>query len=217
MSYYFFMNKIQLPVPPSKLSVKVRNQNKTFSLINEGEVNILKNTGLSEISFECLIPNQNYPFSQNFGGYRKAEYYIDNFETMKVNQKPFQFIVCRMMNKFNMLFNTNLTVSLEDYDIKEDAGNGFDSIANIKLKQYKMYGTKEISVSENEDGTVTATEKNPRLSTKEQPDFYKIAGTETLWEVCRSKLGNADKYMEIAFKNGISNPNDIQRGQVLKF
>lgn len=217
MSYYFFMNKIQLPVPPAKLDIKIKNKNKTITLINEGEVNIIKTVGLSDINFKCLLPNSRYPFSQTFGGYKKAKYYIDNFEMLKSKNIPFQFIVCRMQGNFNMLFNTNITVSLEEYNIEESASEGFDALINVKLKQYKHYGTKLVEVTENKDGTITATEKNPRLSTKEEPNYYKIVQEQTLWEACRLQLGDGEKYMEIANKNGITNINHLVKGQVLRF
>ncbi len=217
MSYYFFLDKIQLPIPPSKLDIRVKNRNKTITLINEGEVNILNDAGLSEINFKCLLPNSKYPFSQTFAGFQKVEYYLNNFENMKKQKKPFQFIVCRMQGFLNMLFNTNITVSLEEYNIEESATEGFDAIANVKLKQYRPYGTKLVNVTENADGTVTATEKNPRFTTKETPDFHKIAREQTLYEACKLQLGSADRYLEIATQNGITNPSEILKGRVIKF
>lgn len=40
--YYFYLDKLLLPVPPEKLELKIKNQNKTMNLINEGEVNQIK-------------------------------------------------------------------------------------------------------------------------------------------------------------------------------
>jgi len=34
--------------------MKIKNANKTITLINEGEVNLLKKAGLTEIEFECV-------------------------------------------------------------------------------------------------------------------------------------------------------------------
>lgn len=62
--YQFCMDGVLLPVTPSSLTIKVANQNKTVTLINEGEINILKLPGLSKISFSALLPNQRYPFAQ---------------------------------------------------------------------------------------------------------------------------------------------------------
>ena len=63
MAYYFYMGKMLCPVAPSKLQLKIQNENKTLTLINEGEVNILKKAGLTDISFDLLLPNVKYPFA----------------------------------------------------------------------------------------------------------------------------------------------------------
>ena len=55
MSYQFYLDGVQLPVAPSKLQLKIKNQNKTMALINESEVNVLKLPGLTEISFDFII------------------------------------------------------------------------------------------------------------------------------------------------------------------
>ena len=39
-----------------------------------------------------------------------------------------------------------MKVSLEDYKITEQAKNGFDLIVKVKLKQYRAYGTKTVSI-----------------------------------------------------------------------
>jgi hypothetical protein len=55
MSYDFYFDKIRLPVPPSKLQVKHKGKNTTVTLINEGEINILKKEGLTDITFNVLF------------------------------------------------------------------------------------------------------------------------------------------------------------------
>ena len=49
MAYVFYLDKIKLPVTPESLNVSIKNQNTTVNLINDGEVNILKTPGLSEV------------------------------------------------------------------------------------------------------------------------------------------------------------------------
>ena len=157
MAYYFFMGEKMLPVAPGKLSVKINNGNKTINLINDGEVNLLKNAALTEIAFDVLLPNNEYPFADyNSFSMDFAESYLSDFKTLKLSKDPFQFIVTRMTNDFMFLFDTNITVSLEDYEIIEDANNGTDVLASIRLKQYKPYGTKTATIKTNADGTKTA-------------------------------------------------------------
>ena len=61
--YDFYLDKCLLPVSPQKLQIKINNANTTVTLINEGEVNLLKTAKLTDIEFECLIPQVKYPFA----------------------------------------------------------------------------------------------------------------------------------------------------------
>ena len=62
MAYYFYLDKL-LPIAPSKLQLEINNQNKTLTLINDGEINILKKAKLTDVDFDCLIPQVKYPFA----------------------------------------------------------------------------------------------------------------------------------------------------------
>ncbi|MDE6111701.1 MAG: peptidoglycan-binding protein LysM, partial [Eubacterium sp.] len=147
MAYYFYMSKMLCPIPPSKLQLSVENKNKTVTLMNEGEINILKQAGLTEISFDLLFPNVKYPFAVYKSGFVKADYFLSQLEKLKTSKKPFQFIVTRKFPNGKMLFDTNMKVSLESYDIKEDIEQGFDVTVSVKLKQYREYGTKTCKIT----------------------------------------------------------------------
>jgi hypothetical protein len=162
--YDFYLDRLLLPVTPSKLEIKVNNANKTVTLMNEGEINILKKAELSDIEFECLIPQVKYPFAVYKSGFQEASYFLNYFENLKTQQKPFQFIVCRRQPNGKAFFNTNIKVSLEDYKIVEDTGEGFDLKVKISLKQYRDYGTKTVSIKIS-DSKPKAVVKQSRAAT----------------------------------------------------
>lgn len=147
MAYDLYLGKMLMPITPSKIQMAINNQNKTINLINDGELNILKSAGLTDVQFTLLIPQVSYPFARyGDSGFVGASTYLDFFEQLKQAKEPFQFILSRCLPTGKLLFDTNMTVSLEDYTIKEDAKNGFDLEVSISLKQYKHYATKTISV-----------------------------------------------------------------------
>ena len=47
--YQLYLDSTLFPVTPSKMTLKITNQNKTVSLMNEGEASVLKLPGLTEI------------------------------------------------------------------------------------------------------------------------------------------------------------------------
>lgn len=220
MGYEFYLGKMLCPVAPSKLQLKIKGQNKSVTLINEGQVNILKKPGLTEISFDLLLPNVKYPFAQYKNEFVNAQYFLDELEKLQTSIKPFQFIVTRTFPNGKMLFDTNMKVSLESYDIKEEAKQGFDVIVSVKLKQYREYGTKTCTISTESNKTTASvqntrpTDNSPAPSTNKT---YTVQKGDCLWNIAKKFYGNGSKYTVIynANKDKIKNPNLIYPGQVL--
>jgi LysM repeat protein len=189
-------------------------------LINEGEINILKKAELTDIEFECTIPQIKHPYAKYKSGFKKAKYFLDIFEGLKTDQAPFQFIVCRQKPDGNSLFNTNIKVSMEDYKITEDAGEGFDVTVKINLKQYVEYGTKTVTIktkSTKKKTTKKATTKKKRTTkTTSKVQTYTVKKGDCLWNIAKKFYGNGSKYTLIynANKDKIKNPNLIYVGQV---
>ena len=82
--YTFYVDGVLFPVTPQRLNIKFKNRNRTVTLVNEGEFNILKEAGLQEISFEACIPAVKYPFAQYIGGvFLPVVYYITLIKKLK--------------------------------------------------------------------------------------------------------------------------------------
>ena len=219
--YDFYLKKCLLPIAPPKLSVKINNANETVTLINEGEINLLKKAELTDIEFECRIPQEKYPFAVYKSGFKGADYFLDYFESLKTSKKPFQFIVCRKRPTGKRLFDTNIKVSMEDYKITEDAKNGFDILVKIKLKQWRDYGTKTVNISFNMEKPKASVEPQREATTSPAPaaaQTYTVVKGDCLWNIAKKFYGNGSKYSIIynANKSVIGgNPNLIYPGQVL--
>mgnify|MGYP004567117491 CR=1 FL=1 len=218
MAYKLYLAGVLMPVTPSKVTVKISNQNQTMTLINGEEINILKAAGLSEVSFELLLPQMTYPFSNR--GAQSAAYYLSLFERLKTEKMPFQFILNRQRPNGGMFHFTNLTVSLESYEIIDDAGDGFDVRVKITLKQYRVYGTKTVTLqAAKASGKTTATvQAAPRpTATAPKAAAYTVQKGDTLWNIAKKQLGNGADYIKIynLNKDKIKNPNQISPGQVL--
>lgn len=197
MAYHFYMGKMLCPVAPSKLQLKIANKNKTLTLINEGEVNILKQAGLTDVSFDLLLPNVKYPFATYKSGFKNARYFLDELEKMKTDNKAFQFIVTRLFPNGKMLFDTNMKVSLESYEIKEDAKQGFDVVVSVKLKQYKEFGTKTCNVTFASTKPKVSVQNTRPATTAPSNKTHTIQKGDTLWGIAKKYYGNGSKYTAI--------------------
>lgn len=219
--YNFFIDGVQLPIAPSEMAVFVTNKNETVVLIDEGEINILKKPGLTEVEFSVMLPNVKYPFAVYPNGFQPASFFLDKFEKLKIEQKPFQLIVNRMKPTGDLLFDTNLTVALEEYQINESAEEGFDVIVDLKFKQYRAYGNKRLDIKTNTTGTkittIATVSKQRATVGKDSPKPYTVKKGDTLWAIAKKQLGDGKKYTELAKINKISNPNLVYPGQVIRF
>lgn len=218
--YLFYLGEILLPIAPEKLITKIKNQNKTFNLINDGEVNILKSAGLTEIEFECLLPNNKYPFAKYDSGFQNSNYYLSALEELKTNLNSFQLIVTRDLSIGKSFTATNMTVSLEDYTIEENAENLFDVRVSIKLKQYKEVATKTVSIATSSSESSYSVTENRETSNSPEPiksQSYTVVSGDTLWAIAKYYYGDGNKYTTIynANTDKISNPDLIYPGQVL--
>lgn len=221
--YIFFFSAIPLPVTPAAIDITTPSLNKRVTLINHGEINILRSGGLKEISFEFLLPRQKYHFSNYSLGDYTASTLIPLLNTWKETKLPFQFIITRVGADGQVFDFTNLKVGIEDFTYKEDAKEyGQDTMCSILLKEYKDFPTsilqlvKKVAVGAAATAAVATVQKNRSTTSKTTPKTYTVKEGDTLWSICKKQLGDGQKYNEIAELNNISNPDLIYPGQKLR-
>lgn len=238
MAYYFYIDKTLLPIPPSKLTIKQGGKNKIVNLINGEDINILKSPTLKEISFEFMVPNQKYPFATTSSN---AQKFIDAFTKLKVNKQPFQFIVARMKPNNVPMFWTNISCSMEDFEITEDAENGFDQMIAVNLKEYKAYSTVKATIEKDSNGQEKIVSKTTtRASNRQIPQTITVGGgvgsgigsvgsvgsggsitiggaaDGDLWDKIKMATGDESNYQPTIDKNNIVDPNILSAGTVIK-
>lgn len=169
---------LQIPVNPDSLIVKTPNKNRAVPIVSLGEVNILKEPGLTSFSFKSFFPvasTQNYPYvltgnseatfytgliKQILGRQNKTQFitpekYIKIFKEIKSNKEPVRFIVLGLPETINEL------VSIEKFDYRWEEGD-YDVNYDIELKLYRLYAIRECTYDA-ETGTVTVDEGQNRI------------------------------------------------------
>lgn len=210
MSYACYLGGVAMPVSPSKLTVKIKNQNKTLVLLNEGEINLLRTPGLTEISLPLVFPM--------LAGQNSPDHYLSILEALKNHKQPTRFLLVRTTLDGKTLFDTNMKVSIEDYSIVEDAKDGLDVSVDVSLKQWRDYGTQTVNVEQSDGEAAAVTVETERdAATAPAASTHTVKKGETLWALAKKYYGNGGEYAKIyqANTDKISNPNLIYVGQVL--
>lgn len=209
--YKVYLGDMLLPVTPSKITTRINNKNKTITLMNGQEINLVRSPGLTDISFSFELPGNKYPHA--VGIYQSPNWYLNRLQELKVEKFYTTLIVSRDI-KGTEWFKTEIDVTIEDYTITEDAGQGFDLLVDIKLKQYVNYGVTYVPLNNVADGVVE--KKTRSSSSKTIPKTYIVKKGDTLWSIAKKLLGDGAKCWNLAKLNNIKNPNLIYVGQVLK-
>lgn len=199
--YKFYIDGIQLPINPPTLNIKVGSKNKTVELANGGDMTILKSPALTEISFTARLPQTGFSRDESRLPFLNAEannalYYLNKLKSLKVNKKPFQFVVTRYLPNGKALFETNVTTVLEDFTTDEDANEGFDILVNISLKQYIPYTTKVYRPNDSNGSNNSArAEKTPVKA------IHTVRDGDTLWALAKYYYGNGSLHSYIYHAN----------------
>lgn len=110
---------------------------------------------------------------------------------------------------------------MEDYQITDDAGEGFDIAVSVSLKQYRHYGTKTVTITQNQAVTPTSSRET---SGKQETLTHTVAAGDCLWNIAQKYMGDGNRYPELYKANqavidkgnqGTGNPRyTIYPGQV---
>jgi len=198
--YRLYLGGELFPTTPAKITQKVKNQNKTYNLINGIETSIIKDSGLSEIDFEITLP------SQASSDYQGALYYLDLLRRFKTEKLPIQFKLIRQLPNEKKLFSTAMNVTLEEYTVKEEQQQGFASIVSISLKQYNgLLRTKQDMIKNASQiflKTIRSTD-TPQIqkTSKKTSKTYTTQEGETFLSISKAVYGTTEKVKELKEKN----------------
>lgn len=191
--------EVLFPVTPPKLSIQIENKNKTLTLVNEGEVNLIKTPGLSEIAIDDLIlpAMQKYPFAMYEGGFKRADFYLGRLEKWKKSKKPVQFTLLRTSpDGSRLLWDTNMAVTVEKYEVIEDVKQGLDVKVKLELKEYREWGAKKLVIRKTSTTNLVDKRGNTR-STKESAKSYTVKEGDSLYLIAKKQLNDGGKWKQI--------------------
>ena len=204
MSYLLYIDGVLMPVTPGQMRTTINGKNETVTLINEGEVNIKKAPGLTDIVIdELLLPSHDYNFIAEAGEGERGEAtpkkYLDLFEKLKTERADVDFLLIRTTARGDAVdWDTKMRVTLEDYEINEDADEiGDDVVVTLNFKQYKEWGAKKLKVT----GKTVTTTSTKRPKKNKNIRKYKIKKGDTLKKIAKKYLNDSSRSKRIYKRN----------------
>lgn len=148
--YLKFGRKIKIPVNPDEINITHPSINKTFQVLDKGEIVVPMPPGLSEVSFKSFVSNNDEPFTD---GSITPKTFVKTLKRAKDNRTKGRLIITR-----SGLFDTNIRCIIEDFDVIDKGGEPDDIYYSIKLKEYRDYSAQSVTfVNQTEDNTAQAT------------------------------------------------------------
>ncbi|RXM69433.1 LysM peptidoglycan-binding domain-containing protein [Clostridium tetani] len=205
-----------LPVLPEKIEFEEDGDNKTFDIINLGEINTINKPKLTKISFESFFPKYKQPYVSSEQLFEPS-FYINKIREWREKKQKIRFIFVCSPLEVNDLF------TIENFKISENGGEVGDIYYSIDLKRYKSYGAKKVVIVKPQNNNATknvakVNKKPPRPVEKPKVKTHTVVRGDTLWHIAKRYLGNGARWKEIynLNKDKIKNPNLIYPGQIFK-
>ncbi|MDR2943633.1 MAG: LysM peptidoglycan-binding domain-containing protein [Methanosarcinales archaeon] len=222
--YDVYFDKTLLPIPPESVTYAFPGRDEKIDLINFDQISLPRLSGLIEIDLDVRLTHRALPlFTDRFIPIRDFLSFLSN---LKKSKAPFQFIIIRNTDTMD---DTNITVTLSDYTIHENADNGSDITVSCRLTEYKKAVVKTATIqgtmrmvytganvsrySPSSSASSAALANSADVWKTGVPKRYQIKKGDTLYNVGKTIYNNSTAWEQIVEDNGLKNRDDIKVGQ----
>lgn len=201
--------EINIPVLPAKLNVSSPGKNERVTVLDLGEVLLLRKKGLRILSWESFFPADSAPYTT--GQVRDPISIIQAIQKARDSKTPVRFLIT------GTDLECNIRMGIESFEYEERSGELGDLYYTIKLYEWKDTSPKKIVLPEKKN-TPAKTQEPARAGKPEKKSkTYTVKKGDCLWNIAKKFYGKGSDYTKIynANKGTIGkNPNLIYPGQV---
>lgn len=201
--------EINIPVLPAKLNVSSPGKNERVTVLELGEVLLLRKKGLRILSWESFFPVSKAPYVT--GQIKDPVSIVQTIQKARDQKYPVRFLIT------GTDLDCNLRMGIDSFEYEERSGELGDLYYTIKLYEWKDISPKRIVLPEKEEEPVETQEPERPGKPEQTSKTYTVKPGDCLWNIAKAIYGKGSDYTKIYNANkGVigSNPNLIYAGQV---
>ena len=201
--------EINIPVLPAKLNVSSPGKNERVTVLELGEVLLLRKKGLRILSWESFFPVSKAPYT--VGQIRDPVGIVQAIQKARDQKSPVRFLIT------GTDLDCNLRMGIDSFEYEERSGELGDLYYTIKLYEWKDISPKRIVLPEKKEEPAKTQEPERPGKPEQTSKTYTVKPGDCLWNIAKAIYGKGSDYTKIYNANkGVigSNPNLIYAGQV---
>ena len=201
--------EINIPVLPAKLNVSSPGKNERVTVLELGEVLLLRKKGLRILSWESFFPVSKAPYT--VGQIRDPVSIVQAIQKARDQKSPVRFLIT------GTDLDCNLRMGIDSFEYEERSCELGDLYYTIKLYEWKDISPKRIVLPEKKEEPAKTQEPERPGKPEQTSKTYTVKPGDCLWNIAKKFYGKGSDYTKIynANKGKIgSNPNLIYPGQV---
>lgn len=203
LSFNNLQEVLELPVLPEKLTIKQSGSNKTYDLLNTGQISVIKGLKLPELELEGYFPVDGTHVTA--AALFTPMYYVEKLLKWAGALRPIRLTMTGTVE-------LSWPVSIEGFEYTEEGGAVGEIAYKLSLKKYVFYGPAKVTIVNGAARTTTA-----RVDEQTAPNAVIVRPSEdTFWILAKKYLGDGGKAAQLAARNGLPVDTVLFPGQTVK-
>lgn len=188
---------VQLPVLPEKITVKRSADSSEKTVLELGNVNLLKGVKLRQISFSGFFPKEHIPScAVPKNAIKEPLYYVQRLRGCMESKKPLRFIL------LGTDLDINTLMSVESFEYSESYGSVGSLDYKLTLKEWVDYAPRRVTIKQGKASASPAKRSGSPVSAPQgKAVSYTVKAGDCLWSICQAQYGDGSLYAKLYAAN----------------